>query len=224
MEEDVVVLPVLPLRGLMVFPYMMVHLDAGREQSITALEKAMLDEEKHIFLVAQRDSDVEDPKPSDLYSVGTVAEIKHLMKLPDGGIRVLVEGLYRGQIVSVTETDDEYIEASVREYRDKIDKSIEMEALVRVVVHEFEQWVKSSKKIPADAMVSVSIIDDAGRLADMIAGHINLKLEDRQAILERIDVKERLECLYGYLKREKDILDIERKIGKIGRASCRERV
>ena len=213
MDENVVVLPVLPLRGMMVFPYMMVHLDAGREQSISALEKAMLVEDKHVFLVAQRDSDLEDPQMSDLYSVGTVAEIKHLMKLPDGAIRVLVEGLYRGQIVSAIEQEDDYLVANVREYHDKIDKSIEMEALVRVVVHEFEQWVKSSKKIPADAMVSVSIIDDAGRLADMIAGHINLKLDDRQAILESIDVKERLERLYGFLKREKDILDIERKIG-----------
>ena len=213
MDENVVVLPVLPLRGMMVFPYMMVHLDAGREQSISALEKAMLVEDKHVFLVAQRDSDLEDPQMSDLYSVGTVAEIKHLMKLPDGAIRVLVEGLYRGQIVSAIEQEDDYLIANVREYHDKIDKSIEMEALVRVVVHEFEQWVKSSKKIPADAMVSVSIIDDAGRLADMIAGHINLKLDDRQAILESIDVKERLEKLYGFLKREKDILDIERKIG-----------
>ena len=213
MDENVVVLPVLPLRGMMVFPYMMVHLDAGREQSISALEKAMLGEDKHVFLVAQRDSDLEDPQMSDLYSVGTVAEVKHLMKLPDGAIRVLVEGLYRGQIVSAIEQEDDYLIANVREYHDKIDKSIEMEALVRVVVHEFEQWVKSSKKIPADAMVSVSIIDDAGRLADMIAGHINLKLDDRQAILESIDVKERLERLYGFLKREKDILDIERKIG-----------
>ena len=213
MDENVVVLPVLPLRGMMVFPYMMVHLDAGREQSISALEKAMLVEDKHVFLVAQRDSDLEDPQMSDLYSVGTVAEVKHLMKLPDGAIRVLVEGLYRGQIVSAIEQEDDYLIANVREYHDKIDKSIEMEALVRVVVHEFEQWVKSSKKIPADAMVSVSIIDDAGRLADMIAGHINLKLDDRQAILESIDVKERLEKLYGFLKREKDILDIERKIG-----------
>ena len=213
MDENVVVLPVLPLRGMMVFPYMMVHLDAGREQSISALEKAMLVEDKHVFLVAQRDSDLEDPQMSDLYSVGTVAEVKHLMKLPDGAIRVLVEGLYRGQIVSAIEQEDDYLIANVREYHDKIDKSIEMEALVRVVVHEFEQWVKSSKKIPADAMVSVSIIDDAGRLADMIAGHINLKLDDRQAILESIDVKERLERLYGFLKREKDILDIERKIG-----------
>ena len=213
MDENVVVLPVLPLRGMMVFPYMMVHLDAGREQSISALEKAMLGEDKHVFLVAQRDSDLEDPQMSDLYRVGTVAEIKHRMKLPDGAIRVLVEGLYRGQIVSAIEQEDDYLIANVREYHDKIDKSIEMEALVRVVVHEFEQWVKSSKKIPADAMVSVSIIDDAGRLADMIAGHINLKLDDRQAILESIDVKERLERLYGFLKREKDILDIERKIG-----------
>ena len=213
MDENVVVLPVLPLRGMMVFPYMMVHLDAGREQSISALEKAMLVEDKHVFLVAQRDSDLEDPQMPDLYSVGSVAEVKHLMKLPDGAIRVLVEGLYRGQIVSAIEQEDDYLIANVREYHDKIDKSIEMEALVRVVVHEFEQWVKSSKKIPADAMVSVSIIDDAGRLADMIAGHINLKLDDRQAILESIDVKERLEKLYGFLKREKDILDIERKIG-----------
>lgn len=213
MDENVVVLPVLPLRGMMVFPYMMVHLDAGREQSISALEKAMLVEDKHVFLVAQRDSDLEDPQMSDLYSVGTVAEIKHLMKLPDGAIRVLVEGLYRGQMVSAVEQEEDYLIANVREYHDRIDKSIEMEALVRVVVHEFEQWVKSSKKIPADAMVSVSIIDDAGRLADMIAGHINLKLDDRQAILESIDVKERLERLYGFLKREKDILDIERKIG-----------
>ena len=213
MDENVVVLPVLPLRGMMVFPYMMVHLDAGREQSISALEKAMLGEDKHVCLVAQRDSDLEDPQMPDLYSVGTVAEVKHLMKLPDGAIRVLVEGLYRGQIVSAIEQEDDYLIANVREYHDKIDKSIEMEALVRVVVHEFEQWVKSSKKIPADAMVSVSIIDDAGRLADMIAGHINLKLDDRQAILESIDVKERLEKLYGFLKREKDILDIERKIG-----------
>lgn len=213
MGENLTVLPVLPLRGMMVFPYMMVHLDAGREQSVGALERAMLDEEKHIFLVAQRNSDVEDPQITDLYNVGTVAEIKHLMKLPDGAVRVLVEGLHRGQAAGFSLTDSEYIVADVREYQDKIDKSIEMEALVRVVVHEFEQWVKSSKKIPADAMVSVSIIDDAGRLADMIAGHINLKLEDRQAILERIDVKDRLECLYGYLKREKDIMDIEHQIG-----------
>lgn len=206
-------LPILPLRGMMVFPYMMVHLDAGRDPSISALEKAMLQEEHHVFLLAQRDADVEEPEIKDLYNVGTVAEIKHLVKLPDGAVRVLVEGLHRGQIVEVNQEESQFIEAQIREYEDPIVKTTEMEALVRVVVHEFEQWVKSSQKIPAEAMVSVSIIEDAGRLADMIAGHINLKLEDRQRILEAIDVKARLECLYGFIKRERDILEIERKIG-----------
>ena len=206
-------LPILPLRGMVVFPYMMVHLDAGRDPSISALEKAMLQEEHHVFLLAQRDADVEGPEIKDLYNVGTVAEIKHLVKLPDGAVRVLVEGLHRGQIVEVNQEESQFIEAQIREYEDPIVKTTEMEALVRVVVHEFEQWVKSSQKIPAEAMVSVSIIEDAGRLADMIAGHINLKLEDRQRILEAIDVKARLECLYGFIKRERDILEIERKIG-----------
>ncbi len=212
-ENNLITLPVLPLRGMMLFSYMMVHLDAGRQPSIAALETSMLREDHHIFLVAQKDSDVEEPKTEDLYNVGTVAEVKQLMKLPDGAVRVLVEGLHRAQIVSMDADSHDYAEATIREYQDEIDKTTEMEALVRVVVHEFEQWVKSSQRIPADAMVSVSIIDDAGRLADMIAGHINLKLDDRQAILESIDVKERLERLYGYLKRERDILEIERKIG-----------
>ncbi len=212
-EKDLIKLPLLPLRGMMLFPYMMVNLDAGRQPSIAALEQAMLREDHHIFLVAQRDSDIESPKVEDLYTVGTIAEVKHLMKLPDGAVRVLVEGLYRGQIVSVDEDSNDYAEAIIREYQDAIDKSTEMEALVRVVVHEFEQWVKASQRIPADAMVSVSIIDDAGRLADMIAGHINLKLDDRQAILECVDIKARFERLYGYLKRERDILEIEKKIG-----------
>ena len=212
-NEIVRTLPILPLRGMMVFPYMMVHLDAGRDPSIAALEKAMLQEEHHVFLLSQQDADVEEPEIKDLYNVGTVAEIKHLMKLPDGAVRVLVEGLCRGQIVEVNQEEAQFLEAEVREYHDPIVKNTEMEALVRVVVHEFEQWVKSSQKIPAEAMVSVSIIDDAGRLADMIAGHINLKLEDRQRILEAVDVKARLECLYGYIKRERDILEIERKIG-----------
>ncbi len=212
-EKDLIKLPLLPLRGMMLFPYMVVNLDAGRQPSISALEQAMLREDHHIFLVAQRDSDIESPKVEDLYTVGTIAEVKHLMKLPDGAVRVLVEGLYRGQIVSVDEDSNDYAEAIIREYQDEIDKSTEMEALVRVVVHEFEQWVKASQRIPADAMVSVSIIDDAGRLADMIAGHINLKLDDRQAILECVDIKARFERLYGYLKRERDILEIEKKIG-----------
>lgn len=210
MKDDLRRLPLLPLRGMMVFPYMMVHLDAGREQSVAALEQAMLDD-KYIMLSAQRDSDVEKPSFNDMYSVGTVAEIKHLIKLPGGAVRVLVEGLHRAQIINYY-SDGEYIDVDVREYEDEVEENLELEALVRVVVSEFEQWVKTSKKIPAEAIVSVSIIADAGRLADMIAGHINLKLETRQELLECIDVKERLERLYGILKRERDILDIERKV------------
>ena len=138
-------LPILPLRGMMVFPYMMVHLDAGRDPSISALEKAMLQEEHHVFLLAQRDADVEEPEIKDLYNVGTVAEIKHLMKLPDGAVRVLVEGLHRGQIVEVNQEESQFIEAQIREYEDPIVKTTEMEALVRVVVHEFEQWTESPR-------------------------------------------------------------------------------
>lgn len=210
MKDDFRRLPLLPLRGMMVFPYMMVHLDAGREQSVAALEQAMLDD-KHVMLAAQLDADVEKPSLQDMYSVGTVAEIKHLIKLPGGAVRVLVEGICRAQIVNFY-ADGDYIDVDVREYEDDVEDNLELEALVRVVVSEFEQWVKTSKKIPAEAVVSVSIIADAGRLADMIAGHINLKLETRQELLECIDVKERLEKLYGILKREREILDIERKV------------
>lgn len=210
MKNELRRLPLLPLRGMMVFPYMMVHLDAGREQSVAALEQAML-EDKVIMLTAQKDADVEKPSFDDLYSVGTVAEIKHLVKMPGGTVRVLVEGMYRAQIVNCYDSG-EYIDVDVHEYQDETDNSLEMEALVRVVVHEFEQWVKTSRKIPADAIVSVSIISDAGRLADMISGHLNLKLEERQELLECIDVKARLERLYGVLKRERDILDIEKKV------------
>ncbi|MBR2142645.1 endopeptidase La [Anaerovibrio sp.] len=210
MKNELRKLPLLPLRGMMVYPYMMVHLDAGREQSVAALEQAML-EDKIIMLTAQKDADIEKPRFEDLYSVGTVAEIKHLVKMPGGTVRVLVEGMYRAQIINCYDSG-EYIDVDVHEYQDETDNSLEMEALVRVVVHEFEQWVKTSRKIPADAIVSVSIISDAGRLADMIAGHLNLKLEERQELLECIDVKTRLERLYGFLKREREILDIEKKV------------
>ena len=204
-------MPLLPLRGMMVFPYMIVHLDVGREQSVNALEQAMVDD-KQIFLTAQIDSEVDAPKLRDLYEIGTVAEVKQVLKLPGGAIRVLVEGLHRAQIVNYYH-DDSYVEVEIEEYVDEIDESMEMEALTRAVVSQFENWVKVSKKIPSDALVSVSIIADSGRMADLIASHLNLKLEDRQAILECIDVKARLEHLYGVLRKEMEILEIEKKIG-----------
>ncbi len=205
-------MPLLPLRGMMVFPYMIIHLDVGRERSVAALEQAMVEDRK-IFLAAQRDADVDAPGRKDIYEVGTVAEVRQLLKLPGGSIRVLVEGLHRAGIVDYQELDS-YVEVSLEEYKDEIDSSMEMEGLTRAVVHSFEKWVKLSKKMPAETLVSVAIIDDAGRLGDLIASHLNLKLEEKQALLELVDVKARLEKLYALLEREMEVLEIERRIGQ----------
>ena len=210
-NDNIETLPLLPLRGMVVFPYMMVNLDAGREMSVAAVEEAMLNDSR-ILLVAQQDADVNNPELQDLYQVGTVCEIKHMQRMPGGMVRLLVEGIQRASIRSINKDRDCW-QAEVLTYEDDFEENMDMEAMVRVVVQEFENWVKASRKIPAEAIVSVSIISDAGRLADMIAGHINLKLEQRQELLECIDIKDRLEHLYSILRRERDILKIERKIG-----------
>ncbi|MBQ1867870.1 endopeptidase La [Selenomonas sp.] len=205
-------LPLLPLRGMMVFPYMMIHLDVGRERSMAALEQAMV-EDREIFLTAQLDAETDKPGLSDIYTVGTVAEIRQLVKMPGESVRVLVEGQHRAIIRDYRETET-YAEVDVEEFKDKIDTSMKMEALNRAVVHQFEEWVKLSKKIPPETLVSVAIIDDAGRLADLIASHLNLKLEVRQELLSAVDIKERLEKLYEVLTRELEILQLEHKIGR----------
>ena len=194
-----------------VFPYMIIHLDVGRERSVAALEQAMVDN-RLIMLVAQRDSEVDEPAFKDLYDVGTVAEVRQLLKMPGGTIRVLVEGLHRG-IIQSFQALESYDEVEIEEFEDAIDSSMEMEALARGVGHQFEEWVKLSKKIPAETLVSVAIIDDAGRLADLIASHLNLKLKTRQELLSCIDVKARLEKLYGVLAHELEIMKMEHKIG-----------
>lgn len=203
-------LPLLPLRGIAVFPYMIIHLDVGRENSIGSLEAAMVDN-RLVMLTAQKDAEIDEPSRDDLYDIGTVAEIRQLLKMPGGTIRVLVEGQYRARILDYEEHDG-YVEVEVEEYKDEVDNSIELEALMRGVVDQFEKWVKLSKKIPADAFVSVAILDDAGRLCDLIASYLNLKLEDKQELLELVDVQARLEKLYAILAREIKILGIERKI------------
>ncbi len=206
-------LPLLPLRGMMVFPYMMVHLDVGRERSMAALEQAMVGDDREIMLTAQIDGEVDAPGQDDLYQVGTIAEIRQLIKMPGDTVRVLVEGKHRALIREYRELEH-YAEATVEEYKDAVDTSMDMEALNRAVVHQFEEWVKLSKKIPPETLVSVAIIDDAGRLADLIASHLNLKLETRQEILAAIDIKTRLEKLYEVLTRELEILQLEQKIGR----------
>ena len=203
-------MPLLPLRGIMVFPYMIIHLDVGREQSIAALEEAMV-HDRIIMLSAQKDAAVEKPGPDDIFEIGTIAEVKQLLKLPGGTIRVLVEGLHRAKILHRTELE-KYYEVEIEEFDEKVEPSLELEALTRAVVHEFEQWVKLSKKIPPETLVSVVIVEDAGRLCDLIASHLNLKLDDKQELLTATDVKVRLEKLYEILAKEMEVLEIERKI------------
>ena len=204
-------IPLLPLRGMIVFPYMLIHLDAGRKRSAAALERAMADD-RQIFLCAQKDEATEWPTKADLYSVGTIAEVRQILKMPDGAFRVLVEGKQRAKLSGIRKLAA-YDSATVECYTDEIDNSMEMEALTRSVVTKFEEWVKLTHRIPAEALISVAILDDAGRLADMIAAHLNLKMEDKQSLIDKIDVRERLEELYLLLNHEMEVLALERKIG-----------
>ena len=205
-------LPLLPLRGMVVFPYMMIHIDVGRDRSMAAIEEAMV-ENREVMLTTQTDAEAEEFTFNDLYTVGVVAEIRQVIKLPGDTVRVLVEGRHRALIHEFHEQEN-FDTVEVEEFTDKIDTSMNMEALNRAVVHQFEEWVRLSKKIPPETLVSVAIIDDAGRLADLIASHLNLKVETRQELLAAIDVKERLEKLYAVLTREMEILQMEHKIGK----------
>lgn len=204
-------LPVLPLRGMTVFPYMIIHLDVARERSMAALEQAMVGD-RRILLVTQQDAEVDAPEGKDLYETGTIAEVRQLIKMPGGTMRVLVEGLVRG-VIEGFQALENYDEAVVTAYEDEQPNSLEMEALSRGVSHEFEEWVKLSKKIPAETLVSVAIIDDAGRLADLIASHLNLKVETKQELLSCIDIKARLEKLYAVLAHEIELMKMEQKIG-----------
>ncbi len=209
-----ITLPLVPLRGIVVFPNMIMHLDVGRESSVNALDAAMVTN-RRIFLVAQIDTDNDSPEEEDLYEVGTISEIRQIIKLPDGNVRVLVEGAQRGVMVEYREVDKgNYIEVDVEPHEDTWDESIETEALVRGVVHRFEEWVKLSKRIPSETFVAVTILEDFGRLADLIASHLNLKLDTKQDILNCLDVNERLEKLYVILARELEVLQMESQINK----------
>lgn len=205
------ILPLLPLRGILVFPYMVIHLDVGREKSVSAINEAML-RDREILLVTQKEAQTDEPRKDDIYQVGTIAEIKQLLKLPGGTFRVLVEGLSRARIKEYLALDP-FIKVLVEEHQEGYEtKTPEVEALMRSVVNQFEQYVKAGKKIPPETVVSIISIEDPGRLADIIASHINLRAGDKQAILEALDVKKRLEKLSGILSREMEILNLERKI------------
>jgi ATP-dependent protease La len=189
---------------------MIIHLDVGREKSIGALEESMV-HDRLIMLASQRDAQNDKPLPEDIFSVGTVAEIKQLLKLPGGTIRVLVEGLHRAEIIRYAELEPFYL-AEIREHDENEPKTPEVEALTRTAISQFEQWVKLSKKIPPETLVSVVMVEEPGRLTDLIASHLALKIEDKQVLLDAVGVKERLERLCDILGREMEILELEKKI------------
>ncbi|SKA55576.1 endopeptidase La [Enterovibrio nigricans] len=202
-------IPVLPLRDVVVYPHMVIPLFVGRDKSIRCLEAAM-DNDKQILLVAQRDAATDDPSISDLYEVGTVASILQLLKLPDGTVKVLVEGLQRAEIKKFREddfftADAEYLVTAEMDER-------EQEVLVRTAISQFEGFIKLNKKIPPEVLTSLNGIDEAARLADTIAAHMPLKLHDKQQVLEIIDIAERLEFLMTMMESEIDLLQVEKRI------------
>ncbi|MBM6619779.1 endopeptidase La [Bacillus suaedaesalsae] len=207
------VVPLLPLRGLLVYPTMVLHLDVGREKSVQALEKAMM-EEQLIFLSTQKDAGIDDPDEDDIFQIGTLSKVKQMLKLPNGTIRVLVEGLNRGEIVSFID-QDEYVSVKVMVSEDDIDeKDLEEEALMRSLLSYFEQYIKLSKKISNETYATIADIDDPGSMADLIASHLPLKIKDKQDILETYNVKERLNKLISIINNEREVLNLEKKIGQ----------
>ncbi|MFG6493973.1 endopeptidase La [Fictibacillus sp. UD] len=206
------VLPLLPLRGLLVYPTMVLHLDVGREKSIQALEKVMLDDQM-IFLSTQKEVSIEDPAEEEIYNVGTLSKVNQMLKLPNGTIRVLVEGIKRGKITAFMD-EKTHTEVEV-ELTDDVDvKEAETEALMRGVLAQFEQYINLSKKVTPETLASVQDITEPGRLADVISSHLSLKIKEKQKILEIFDVKERLEHLLSLLNNEKEVLGLEKKIGQ----------
>ncbi|MBL8520901.1 MAG: endopeptidase La [Betaproteobacteria bacterium] len=210
------VLPLLPLRDVVVFPHMVIPLFVGRPKSIKALEAAM-EEGKNVVLVAQKSAANDDPTPDDLYDVGSVASILQMLKLPDGTVKVLVEGAHRARIHEVM-GDKEHYEASITPIAQDGGDNNEVEAMRRSLFAQFDQYVKLNKKIPPEVLTSLSGIENASRLSDTIAAHLPLKLEQKQQILENFDVPSRLEQLLGLLETEIDILQVEKRIrGRVKR-------
>jgi ATP-dependent Lon protease len=213
-------LPLLPLRDVVVFPHMVIPLFVGRPKSIKALESAM-EAERRIMLVAQKAAAKDEPSVEDMFQVGCVATILQLLKLPDGTVKVLVEGQQRASVNKIEE-GEQHFTANVTPVEPVVviagDKTSEIEALRRAVMQQFDHYVKLNKKIPPEILTSISSIDDAGRLADTIAAHLPLKLDAKQVILDLDNVKARLENLYEQLEREVDILNVDKKIrGRVKR-------
>ncbi len=214
--SNVELFPLLPLRDVVVFPHMVIPLFVGRAKSIKALEAAM-EAGKSIVLVAQKSAAKDEPATDDIYRIGSIANILQMLKLPDGTVKVLVEGTQRTKVVHVFD-DKSHLDAEIEPVPADEDIGHEAEAMRRALINQFDQYVKLNKKIPPEILTSLAGIDDAGRLADTIAAHLPLKLEQKQEVLEIFDVRKRLEHLLGLLEAELDIMQVEKRIrGRVKR-------
>ncbi|MFA6808132.1 MAG: endopeptidase La [Eubacteriales bacterium] len=203
-------IPLLPLRGMLVFPFMAIHLDVGRERSIAAIEEAMLND-RYIFLASQKETEIDNPAIDDLYSIGTVAEIKQILRLPGGTLRVLVEGMTRGKIEELLE-ENPYFKVKVVTAELSKETNPEIETITRTLIHQFEEYSKLSKRVSPETIGTVFAVKEPGRMADLVASHLNLKVEDKQAVLEAIDVSERMVKITELIMREIEILELERRL------------
>ncbi len=209
-EDQDTIYPVLPLRDVVVYPHMVIPLFVGREKSVKALDKAM-EGNKQILLVAQKSAVEDDPEIGEIYSIGTLSNILQLLKLPDGTIKVLVEGAQRAKIVEFTESESMFsANAELLEPSDKDDKEVDI--LGRAAMHQFDQYVKLNKKVPPEILSSLASIDDPSRLADTIAAHMSVKIDEKQNVLSFIDIHERLEYLIQLMESEIDLLHVEKRI------------
>ncbi|HCX69162.1 MAG TPA: endopeptidase La, partial [Rhodobiaceae bacterium] len=208
--EETLVLPVLPLRDIVVFPHMIVPLFVGREKSVRALENVMQDD-KQILLVAQKNAADDNPSADEIYEVGTVGTVLQLLKLPDNTVKVLVEGVRRARVKKFT-PNDEFFEAEVDLVAETDDDGEQLEGLSRSVVSQFEGYVKLNKKVPPEVLGSIGQIEDAAKLADTIASHINIKIPEKQELLEMPSVTERLERVYSLMEGEISVLQVEKRI------------
>ena len=207
----------LPLRDVVVYPFMVIPLFVGRDKSIAALEVAM-EKDEPVFLLAQLNPSEEDPKAKDLHKMGTIANVLQMLKLPDGTVKVLVEGVERAQVVSLNDTDQEFFVANIERVEEFQDDPVDTEAMRRALLSQFEQLSKLNKKIPSEVINTVNGIEDTSRLVDTVAAHLQIKLEQRQELLGMLNVSERLDALLQQLEAELDILQVEKRIrGRVKR-------
>jgi len=212
------IIPVLPLRDVVVYPHMVIPLFVGRERSIEALESAMEENDKQILLVSQKSANVDDPQPDDIHRIGTLSNILQLLKLPDGTVKVLVEGSTRAKILHFMNAEDDFYKAQIEVMETESIDEREAEVLMRSVISQFEQYVKMNKKVPPEILSSLTGIEDPGRLADTIAAHMSLKVEEKQKVLEIENLQARIEHLMGIMEAEIDLLQVERRIrGRVKR-------